>query len=64
MSGRTEYNFVPWSSMICSLFKMNNNNTHKVTNVAVKGLTLSTLGKISSRRHFEIFFLFFPESNI
>ena len=25
-------------------------------------LTLSTLGKIFSRRHFEIFFLFFPET--
>ena len=27
-------------------------------------LTLSTLGKIFSRRHFEIFFLFFPENRI
>ena len=29
-----------------------------------KDLTLSTLGKIFSRRHFEIFFLFFPENRI
>ena len=29
-----------------------------------KNLTLSTLGKIFSRRHFEIFFLFFPENRI
>ena len=28
------------------------------------GLTLSTLGKIFSRRHFEIFFLFFSENRI
>ena len=27
-------------------------------------LTLSTLGKIFSRQHFEIFFLFFPENRI
>ena len=27
-------------------------------------LTLSTLGKIFSRRYFEIFFLFFPENRI
>ena len=27
-------------------------------------LTLSTLGKIFSRRHFDIFFLFFPENRI
>ena len=27
-------------------------------------LTLSTLGKIFSRRHFEIFFLFFSENRI
>ena len=29
-----------------------------------RNLTLSTLGKIFSRRHFEIFFLFFPENRI
>ena len=29
--------------------------------VVTATLTLSTLGKIFSRRHFEIFFLFFPE---
>ena len=29
-----------------------------------KILTLSTLGKIFSRRHFEIFFLFFSENRI
>ena len=30
----------------------------------IGALTLSTLGKIFSRRHFEIFFLFFPENRI
>ena len=30
--------------------------------VVIGALTLSTLGKIFSRRHFEIFFLFFPEN--
>ena len=30
-------------------------------NTPVTGLTFSTLGKIFSRRHFEVFFLFFPE---
>ena len=30
----------------------------------VSYLTLSTLGKIFSRRHIEIFFLFFPENRI
>ena len=42
-------------------------NTDKVCPLAIPNqilLALSTLGKILSRRHFEIFFLFFPENRI
>ena len=72
MSSR--FSFITRINMAGHLFVKNKSNKTKkkkkkkrikhIHIFTMNPLTLSTLSKIFSRRHFEIFFLFFPENRI